>query len=150
MDNLTTGMAILVHSLIATISQPNSVILLANHTYNAVKLAVQRCVALAESRHGVTIDIVTVDIPFPIISGDYNDIILSSYEKTMKNISSEKVVLYAFIDHITSVPGMRMPIGDIVSLLRTLGVREVIYLFIYLDKMNVCCGKLHKSLYRWL
>jgi selenocysteine lyase/cysteine desulfurase len=125
-DNLTTGMAALTHSLIATISEPGSAVLISNHTYNAVKLAIKHCCALAESRHGITIDIIVVDIPFPILTEDYENVILACFKKALQAVRSNRVIQFAFIDHITSVPAMKLPLQRIVPLLREHGVREVL------------------------
>ena len=142
MDNLTTGMAIITHSLLTTIDEPNTVVLMCNHTYNAVKLAIRHCCALAENKHGISIDIVMVEIPFPILSEDHDAIILSSFERSLRSIPPDKVVKYAFFDHISSVPAIKMPISPIISLLRSHGVQEVStyiilkYIFVYYFFVN--------------
>ena len=130
-DNLTTAMSVLTHSLLAKISIPNAVILISNHTYNAVKLAIKHACRLAETNHGIIIDIIDVQIPFPILSIDYNDIICKCYEDTLSTIPADKEILFAIIDHITSVPALKLPIERIIPMLRSHRVHEVISNSIY-------------------
>lgn len=125
-ENLTVGMAALAHSLIANITQPGSIVLMSNHTYNAVQLAVKHCCSLASSRMGHSVDILMVDLPFPVLSADHDNIFLDRYAAALDSVPSGKVVRYAFLDHITSVPSMKMPVQRLVKLLRDRGVLEVI------------------------
>lgn len=120
-DNLTTGMAILCHSLIATVTRPDSVVMVSNHTYHAVLKAVNQSCAMV----GDKIQILVVDIPFPILGDDHDDVIVACYQAALDKVPAGKAVRFAFLDHITSVPALRMPIGRIVLLLRRNGVLEV-------------------------
>lgn len=124
-DNLTTAAAALAHSLVATISEPDSVVLLASHTYHAVQLAVRHCCALAESKNGISIDIAVVDIPFPVLGEDADEAILSSYRRALEAIPPHKIIRLAFVDHLTSLPAMKLPLDLLVPLLRAHGTLEV-------------------------
>ena len=130
-DNLTCAIAIVVNSVVARITIPNSVVLVSSVTYNAVKLAVQYgCDNVAVLNGGV--EIVAVDIPFPILNGnassdEVNDRIVNSYENTLEEIKARgKTVAFAFLDHISSLPSMLLPVERIISVCRAQGVQEIL------------------------
>lgn len=123
-DSLTFGFAILAHSLISTISIPNTAIILSNFTYNAVIKAVQHYSSIA--KYPPTI--YTVNIPFPILdSSTANQQILNAYQTILEEIklSGKKIVL-GLLDHITSLPCMLMPIQELTQLYREYNVEEII------------------------
>lgn len=128
-DNLTTGISILSSSLLSSMTEPDSVVLMSNHTYHAVRLAVQQCCALAERRMGHTVQIISVDLPFPVLSDDHEEQFLGCYREALRAVPRGKTVRFAFIDHITSVPAMKMPVRKIISLLREHSVLEVRIIF---------------------
>lgn len=127
-DNLTVGMATVVHSIIANITEPNATILVSNFTYSAVLKAINYGIELASLRSGneTCVKVVSVDIPFPILSDDHDEVIVEIYRNALNDIKAQgRYVAVAFLDHITSVPALRMPVEHIVPLLRGYGTREV-------------------------
>lgn len=128
-DNLTTAVSLLVHSIIANVTKPNSVIVLSNLTYNAVKLAVLQGCKLACDRSGDPnfVTVMSASIPFPLFTADADDIIMKAYEDTLQEtIRLGKTVVLGFLDHITSLPCTLMPIVQLVALFRSYDVAEVL------------------------
>jgi selenocysteine lyase/cysteine desulfurase len=128
-DNLTVAHSIVVHSIVANLSDNAEVVLLSNWTYGSIVKAIHHGVDLAKHRSGGTsIDVVEVSIPFPILSDDHADIIVGAYRSTLEQVRANgKRVALGLLDHVTSVPAMRMPIERLVALFREYDVKEVRY-----------------------
>jgi L-cysteine desulfhydrase len=128
-DNLTVAFALIANSVIASISDPNAVIIVSNLTYNAVQKAATYYADLASSRFssGERVSFATVNIPFPLLDGDAADeIILSAYKTCLEEVAKTgKRPVLAIVDHISSLPCMVMPVRQIVALCREFGVEEV-------------------------
>ena len=128
-DNLTCAIAIITNSIISNISTPNSVVLISNHTYNAVKNAIYYSCSIA-NKHNNVVEIVSVDIPFPLCEEstvNTTNIIINAYKSTLEQIQANgKCVVFAFLDHITSVPCMLLPIREIISVCREYGTKEIL------------------------
>ena len=132
-DSLTVGMSLIIHSAVATMTDPNSVVLVSNHTYNAVRLAINHGCSLASpsssssSSSSPGPNIVAVDIPFPMVEENGDQIIIAAYEKTLKKLNEDgKIVAFAFLDHIVSLPSMLIPIKEVIRVCRSHGVREIV------------------------
>lgn len=133
-DNLTSAIAIVTDSVIANIREPNGVVLISSMTYNAVRLAVEHGCTVANGRtEGLNLAVVSVDIPFPICLKDAedaataSDIIVSAYRTVLERLKSEgKKVVFAFLDHITSVPAVLMPVRELIALCREYAVAEIL------------------------
>ena len=151
-DNLTVAFSILSHSLIAHIKTQNSVILIQTHTYSAVKIATIAACKNAPINHCLSgnelipistqydgyihiavgyLTLIEVCIPFPICDPDTHDsTIIAAYTHTLECISTkwpDLVIELAIIDHITSVPSIRMPVEELIPVLRNscVTVKEV-------------------------
>jgi len=132
-DNLTTAIAIITDSIVANVKEANSVIITSNMTYNAVRLAVKHGCALANDRTpNLDLSIVSVEIPFPI-SCDYgdsaavNEAIIGSYREVFERVRAEdKKIVLAFLDHITSVPAILMPVRELIALCREYSTAEIV------------------------
>ena len=123
-DSLTFGFALIAHSICSHISQPNTVIVLSNYTYNAVVQAIRHYSSLAKYPP----EIFTVTIPFPLLNPDtaHGEIVLA-YEKTLQEIQTQgKTIILGLLDHIISLPSMLMPVQDLIDLYRRYGVQEVL------------------------
>lgn len=124
-DNLTVAISIVIHSIIANIAEANSVVLFSSFTYNAVKEAIQHGCKLACEKcgNGELVCAVEVVLPFPTID---NASILCAYREALEKCKREaKVVAFGFLDHITSLPCVIMPINALVNLFREFEVKEV-------------------------
>lgn len=123
-DSLTFGFALLAHSLISTITKPNTAIILSNFTYNAVVKAVQHYSSI--SQYSPTI--YTVTIPFPLLNPEtINEEIINAYKNTLEEIKlSGKEIVLGLLDHITSLPSILMPIQELTQLYREYNVEEII------------------------
>jgi hypothetical protein len=135
-DNLTTGIASVVQSIIANLSTDTNanIVLMSNFTYNAVRLAVEYGCETANKR-GSSITIERVNIPFPILETESaKEVILESYESVLRNLQEQgKAVAFAFLDHIVSLPSMLIPIAELVPLCRKYNVKEVLCAYIFLE-----------------
>ena len=117
-DNLTVAMSVITSSIIATERQTNSVVLVTSLTYNAVKLAVQHACDCSDGN--VTMEV--VNIPFPLFGDDVDDVVLVAYEQKLQQLrGSGKRLALCIIDHISSLPCMRMPVEALVNMCRTTG-----------------------------
>lgn len=132
-DNLTTAVAIVVDSVITNISEPDCVILTSNMTYNAVRLAIEHGCSIANKRTtGLNISIVAVEVPFPLCSncGDSSTVteaILTAYRTALNRIKlAGKKIAFVFLDHITSVPSILMPVKELVALCREHSAAEIL------------------------
>ena len=127
-DSLTVGMSLIIHSVLATMADPNSVVLVSNHTYNAVRLAINHGCSLVSSSSSISgPSIVVVDIPFPMLEGNGVQTIIDAYEKTLNKLNEEgKTVAFAFLDHIVSLPSMLIPIKEVINVCRSHGVKEIV------------------------
>lgn len=123
-DSLTYGMALLIQSIISSITQPDTAIILSNFTYNAVKLAVQHYAAICRYPP----EIFVAAIPFPLLNeSTAHHEIISAYEETLEKISAQnRTVVLGLLDHIVSLPSMLMPIDELIQLFRKYGVKEII------------------------
>ena len=130
-DNLTAAFAVVAESLLSTIQDSNSVVIMSNFTYNAVCKAVYYTLDNVSSRFedGGRVSVVVVDLPFPIITDDgsvADEAILDAYRSALQLVAaSGKRPVVAIIDHISSLPCMVLPIQRIITLLREHGVEEV-------------------------
>lgn len=80
-DNLTVAVSVIVHSIVANITTPNSVIVMSTLTYNAVKNAVNYGISQAHNKNNnLNITVLTVDIPFPLVAAEPRDALLTVCE----------------------------------------------------------------------
>jgi selenocysteine lyase/cysteine desulfurase len=121
---LTVAIAIVTNNIIPKINKPNSAIIMSNFTYNAVKEAIKYGCEL----NPLPIRVIIVDIPFPILSDDPNNVILNSYKATLEDLAKDGDISIAlgFIDHIVSLPSMLIPVKEIIQLFRQYGVQEIL------------------------
>lgn len=128
-DNLTVAHSVIVNSIIANMKDgPNSVVLMSNVTYGSIQKSIYYGVQLASQRSSVPEppSVYIINIPFPILTDNFNEIILKAYRDTLDRIRVDgRIVSLAFLDHISSLPALMMPVVDIVALLREYGTKEV-------------------------
>lgn len=129
-DNLTVAMSIVVHSVIANITAPRSVIVVSSLTYNAVKNAVdygiEQARARARGQSEVDISVLTVDIPFPLVAADPEEALVALYRDALATLPPDTNIALACLDHIASLPCLRFPVREIVQVLREFGAKEVL------------------------
>lgn len=106
-----------------------AVVLQCSSTYNAVKKGF-RVAKMRLAQAGINLEIVTVDIPFPstshanIIQSYQNtlDELLTSNTLTCNNGSSLRL---ACIDHVSSNPGVVMPLKKLIDMCRSAGFNKI-------------------------
>jgi selenocysteine lyase/cysteine desulfurase len=125
-DNLTAAVAVIVHSVVANITTPRSVIVLSSLTYDAVRNAISYGISQARIKSGVAISVLTVDIPFPLVAEDPEAALLDAYRDALASLPPESHIALACLDHISSLPCLRFPVRALVRLLREHGAREVL------------------------
>jgi L-cysteine desulfhydrase len=126
LDNLTAAVGVIVHSIVANITTPNSVIVMSSLTYNAVKNAVNYGIAQAQTRHQLHITVLTVEIPFPLVAADPAEALLALYRAALDSLPPDSSIALACLDHVSSLPCLRFPVRELVALLRERGAREVL------------------------
>lgn len=102
-----------------------AVVLQCSSTYNAVKKAF-RAAKMRLAPAGVNLEIITVEIPFP---NTCHANILEAYQKTLDDLlmhTSDKASLrLACIDHVSSNPGIVMPLKALIDMCRSSGFNKV-------------------------
>jgi selenocysteine lyase/cysteine desulfurase len=145
-DNLTTAISVIIHSVITQINISRPVIIASNFTYNAVMEALRHACKL--SHENIRIEIVSIS--FPLQSDDCVEKIIEAYDIALKRLYDEgNYLAFSFLDHITSVPCIKMPVKELIALHRKYGVKEVthdksveLHDFLYsllMQTANLCC-----------
>ena len=122
-DNLTVAVSVIIHSIVANINTPDSVIVMSTLTYNAVKNAINYGISQAKT----SITVLTVDIPFPLVASDPNDALLALYRDALSSLAPGTHIALACLDHLSSLPCLRFPVRALVTMLKEeFGTREVL------------------------
>jgi hypothetical protein len=126
-DNLTVAVSIIIHSVVANITTPNSVVLISSLTYNAVRKAVEYGISQACTKTSSnSITILTVHIPFPLVADTPNEVILQAYKDALLTLPPGSSIALACLDHISSLPCLLFPVKKLVTLVREWGAKEVL------------------------
>lgn len=126
LDNVTVAVSVLIHSVVANITAPRSVIVLSSLTYPAVRNAVLHGIAQAQAKGGLEITVLTVQIPFPLVAADPSQALVHLYREALAGLPAGHCIALACLDHVSSLPCLRIPVRELVQLLRESGAREVL------------------------
>lgn len=97
--------------------QKGDAVLALNFSYGAVKKALKAYLLRAGAH------LIEVKLPFPVTCSEE---ILATFNAALQQAHREsRRIRFALIDHITSMPSMVLPIGELVSLCRRAGVDQV-------------------------
>ncbi|KAJ8748668.1 hypothetical protein K2173_008113 [Erythroxylum novogranatense] len=120
-DNATTAAAIIMQQIGRRFADGsfarNDGVVMLHCAYVAVKKSIQAYVARAGG------SVVEVQLPFPVSS---NEEIIAEFRKGLeKGKENGRKIRLAIIDHITSMPSVVIPVGELVRICRQEGVEQV-------------------------
>ncbi|XP_030497944.1 L-cysteine desulfhydrase [Cannabis sativa] len=115
-DNATTAAAIVLRHISTSLSRNDTVVMF-NCAFQAVKKSIQAYVATAGA------SVVEIPLPFPVRSPQ--EIVARFRKGLQRGKANGSKIRLAIIDHITSMPSVLIPVGELVRICREEGVDQV-------------------------